>query len=126
MFRSSLKIVPYSHSFGVTIQQVFDGTSNRAKVADDYIVAFARTKDERSGVVNLDTRDGQAVVFYGRLWHGSDNLRRFGTRSAVLLQYASTATAMRIPNLEHLRGRSTCSIPRGPRASLSAGVTWKA
>jgi quercetin dioxygenase-like cupin family protein len=100
--RSSLKVVPYSHRFGATIQQVFYGTNSRDSVTDVDVVTWARAKDERSGVVTLDTQDGEAVVFDGRLWHGSDNLRRFGTRFAVLLQYASSATAMRIPNLEHL------------------------
>jgi uncharacterized cupin superfamily protein len=101
--RSSLKVVPRSHRFGVSLQQVLQEKGlHRAEVADGDVAGWARELDEESGVVPVPASDGEAIVFDGRLWHGSSNVRRVVTRSALLLQYASPRTPIRIPNLERL------------------------
>jgi len=100
---SSLKVVPFSHRFGAPLQQVMqEHGSDRGAVTDADVRRWARELDSRSDVISLDSTDGQAVVFDGRLWHGSENLNRRGTRHAVLLQYATPRTRIRIPNLQRL------------------------
>ena len=45
--------------------------------------------------------DGQAIVFDGRLWHGSNNSGG-RTRWALLLQYAAAEMPIAFPDLKHL------------------------
>jgi quercetin dioxygenase-like cupin family protein len=95
---SSLKVVPYSHRFGVTLQETLQARGlEREDVTDAEVAAWARDLDGRSGVVKVPATDGETVVFDGRLWHGSHNVRRRGTRLAVLLQYATPRTPIRVP-----------------------------
>jgi len=102
--RSSLKVVPFSHRFGVTLQQVVQeaGKDDRQSVTDAEVARLAQERDADSGVVAAPSVDGEAVLFDGRLWHASENRLDEGTRSALLLQYATPATAIRIPNLGRL------------------------
>lgn len=101
--RSSLKVVPYSHRFGITLQQVIQQHSKiRESVTDEDVSQWAKEREPRSGVVPLSTFDGEAILFDGRLWHGSHNTTEDRTRRAVLLQYAAPGTPIRIPNSLHL------------------------
>jgi glyoxylate utilization-related uncharacterized protein len=96
---SSLIVVPRSHRFGVTVQQVVQEEGRTTDAAtDEQVSVWAKRRDERSGVVPLNSTDGEAVVFDGRLWHASHNKSAGATRCALLLQYASPETAIRIPN----------------------------
>lgn len=96
---SSLKAVPYSHGFGVTVQQVMQEEGlEREGVRDEDVARWARLRDRRSGVMLLAGHDGDAVFFDGRLWHGSHNRSQDRVRHALLLQYATPHTAIRIPN----------------------------
>ena len=97
--RSSLKVAPFSHRFGVPLQQVAQQNgAGREKVTDEVVAGWARERDARSGVVPVEARDGEVVLFDGRLWHGSQNLNRRGARYAALLQYATPRTPIRIPD----------------------------
>ncbi len=101
---SSLIVVPRSHRFGVTIQQVVQEESwTREAATDAKVGAWATNRDDRSGIVALNSEDGEAVAFDGRLWHASHNRNAETTRSALLLQYASPDTPIRIPNLSRLQ-----------------------
>jgi len=96
---SSLIVVPRSHRFGITVQQVVQEAGRTSEAAtDEQVVEWARGRDDQSGVVSLASSDGEAIVFDGRLWHASHNKSEGATRSALLLQYASPETAIRIPN----------------------------
>ena len=94
---SSLVVVPRSHRFGVTVQQVVQ-EQGWSGATDEQIGCWARSRDGRSGVVTLGSSDGEAVAFDGRLWHASHNRNSGAARSALLLQYATPDTAIRIPN----------------------------
>lgn len=96
--RSSLKLVPFSHRFGVTVQQVaHERGKGRDDVSDADVAEWARERELRSEVLTIGMGNGEALVFDGRLWHGSHNTRPRGTRHAVLLQYATPATPIRAP-----------------------------
>lgn len=111
---SSLRVAPFSHGFGVTVQEMAAtrGVSSTA-VEDDRAAGWARELDERSGAVTLDLTDGQALVFDGRLWHGSRNVGK-QTRYAALLQYASPETRIRIPTYRPGTLLEVHEVPRPP------------
>lgn len=117
---SSLTVVPRSHRFGATIQQVVQERGRAGSVTDDDVAEWARERDGRSGVVSLDTSDGEAIVFDGRLWHASHNRNQAETRRALLLQYATPDTAIRIPNYNRLRWPfEQYDMPRPPCVLVS-------
>jgi len=99
---SSLRLVPYSHRFGATVQEVRGqhGVSRDA-VRDGDIECWARERDARSSVASPSVQDGEAIFFDGRLWHGSHNTSS-KVRQALLLQYAHPDLEIRIPNLNRL------------------------
>ena len=51
----------------------------------------------------LDTENGDALFFDGRLWHGSNNTSNTKRRIAILLQYARADKAIRVPKFSHKR-----------------------
>ncbi|MGI9553392.1 MAG: cupin domain-containing protein [Thermodesulfobacteriota bacterium] len=96
---SSLLIIPYSHRFGVTVQEIKHqfGKSSSDETPNDDIVRWARERDKRSDIVRSEMTDGEALFFNGHLWHGSHNLLS-ETRWSLLLQYATPDTVIRIPD----------------------------
>jgi mannose-6-phosphate isomerase-like protein (cupin superfamily) len=113
--RSSLKVVRGSHRFGVTLQEARHRRGRgREDVLDTEVASWAREIDDQSAVVQLDTGDGEAMFFDGRIWHGSENVRRVGTRYALLLQYATPRTAIRMPGPQ--RFEWPFDLDRAPRA----------
>lgn len=95
---SSLQLIPRSHRFGVSVQQVRKELGVRREDAtNENVVAWALRRDARSGLAVLEMGDGDAVFFDGRLWHGSNNLSE-KTRRALLLQYSTPETVIRIPD----------------------------
>jgi quercetin dioxygenase-like cupin family protein len=99
---SCLLVVPYSHRFGMTVQEARrqSGIGRKQATRED-IARWARERDERSQIVRAEMSDGEALIFDGRLWHGSHNVSR-KTRQALLLQYATPDTPIRIPDLNYL------------------------
>jgi mannose-6-phosphate isomerase-like protein (cupin superfamily) len=124
---SSLLIIPYSHRFGVTVQEVRHQLGKgREETTDEDILRWARERDKRSDLVKLEMTDGQALFFDGQLWHSSRNLLS-KTRQALLLQYATPDTMIRIPDLNYLDWPfHTLKLPKPAclmvRGSAKAGV----
>ena len=112
---SSLAIIPYSHRLGVTIQELrHQYGKGRDETTSDDIVRWARERDKRSHFLRLELTDGEAVFFDGKLWHFSHNLSS-KPRSALLLQYATPDTAVRIPDFNHLDWPfHQLNVPRPP------------
>jgi quercetin dioxygenase-like cupin family protein len=97
---SALRLIPYSHRFRMTIQERAARAGKcREEVNVEDVLIWAREFDPRCGLIQLDMGDGDAVLFDGRVWHGSLNTNYDGVRTALLLQYATPARAMRIPDL---------------------------
>jgi quercetin dioxygenase-like cupin family protein len=99
---SGLTILPYSHRFGATVQEVRQqfGRSRDTTSSND-VLGWARDFDKRTRLLTPEVSDGDALFFDGRLWHGSENLLD-KTRRALLLQYAAPQTAIFIPDLNYL------------------------
>ena len=95
---SSLRFVAGSHRFSEPLQQVaHDAGRHRGEFGEDEVLAWAAARDPAAAIVSLDVADGEAVIFDGRLWHGSRNTTAM-TRRAVLLQFAVPTTPIRIPD----------------------------
>lgn len=96
---SALQLIARSHLAGVTVQEA---RSRRGVPRDGGTAAvmleLARELQPDAMPVLPDMRDGEALLFDGKLWHGSYNQRRSGQRLALLLQYASADSAVRIPD----------------------------
>ena len=98
---SALQLVSRSHRFGRPIQQeVYERGLKRGEATDQMVTSFAQEQDPHSDFVQPDMRDGQALVFDGRLWHGSHNAGD-RSRAALLLQYAAAGTRVLIPEFNH-------------------------
>ncbi len=119
---TSLKVVPGSHRFGVTVQEsAWRLGKRREEIEDSDIAAWAAAHGSAEGPRLLPMRDGEALFFDGKLWHASANLSKDQVRYALLLQYASADTPIRIPNLERLdwpfqfldSPRPQCLVVRG-------------
>lgn len=99
---SSLFVIPRSHCFGVSIQELRQRSDiRRDAVTDAHVTQWAQERDSRSHLLKLEMTDGEALFFDGRLWHATHNLYH-QTRHALLLQYATPETAIRIPDLNYL------------------------
>jgi len=91
---SSLTVVPYSHRYGKTLQEV------RGASQED-VEGWARSHNPKSSLTIPIMADGKALFFDGRLWHASHNLFH-ETRRSLLLQYATPDTKIRIPDYDYL------------------------
>jgi quercetin dioxygenase-like cupin family protein len=99
---SSLLLIPYSHKFGVTIQEMRHQLGKRREdCTTENVLEWASARDGRCRLDQPAMTDGWALFFDGRLWHGSHN-RSARTRRAVLLQYASPDTPIRMPDPNQL------------------------
>jgi uncharacterized cupin superfamily protein len=124
---SSLQVVPYSNQFGVTVQEVrHQSGKGRGETTNEDIIRWARERDVRSHLMKLEMTDGEALFFDGNLWHCSHNVSS-KTRQALLLQYATPDTMIRIPDSNYLDWpflnlklpRPACLMVRG---SANTGV----
>lgn len=100
---SSLQLIAKSHLLGASVQELRarHGIA-REDATPAALLELVRDEIPDAELVEPDMSDGDAIVFDGRLWHGTDNRRRRGARTALLLQYAAAARAVRIPDWDEL------------------------
>jgi quercetin dioxygenase-like cupin family protein len=118
---SSLGFVARSHRFDVSIQEARHQAGRpRDELTPDDLLALARERDAETDLVRMDMSNGDAVFFDGKLWHGSHNLLN-NTRRALLLQYATPDSEIRIPDPDWVewpfrlfeQPRPPCVVVRG-------------
>jgi len=96
---AALRLVARSQRLGVTVQEVRARLGRSAsELSEAELVAAAREGDSRCELVAPDMTDGEALFIDGCLWHGTHNRSR-RTRRALLLQYATPDSVIRIPDL---------------------------
>src|SRR4051812_10311177 len=100
---SGLQLISRSHLFGKTFQEVaHEHGFGRGEVTNETIAEWARQRDPAAEFVQPDLQNGDAIIFDGRLWHGSHNTRAHGSRIALLFQYAAPECPVRMPDLTQL------------------------
>ncbi len=101
--RSALKVISGSHRYGTTIQeQQHKRGMKRGDATEEKVLEWARSLDPDADILEVDVGNGDAIVFDGRLWHGTLNEQRFRTRVAILLQYARADRRVRMFDPNHL------------------------
>jgi ectoine hydroxylase-related dioxygenase (phytanoyl-CoA dioxygenase family) len=92
---SRLHLVAGSHQFGTCVQAVLaNSKEEHTAITDERMLEIARAMNPSARIVEPQAQDGQAVLLDGRVWHCSHNDGKMGTRTALLLQYASADTPM--------------------------------
>jgi quercetin dioxygenase-like cupin family protein len=121
---SALQLVKGSHGFGKTIQQVVqEHALHRGEASANMVLDWAREIDPGAEVVQPDMGDGEAILFDGRLWHGSDNTRTEGRRQALILQYAAARQPVHIPDPSRLEWPfHFMNSPRPPVIAVSGSA----
>ncbi len=94
---SCLSMISYSHLFGAPVQRIrHEFRKGREETSTDDIIRWAQIRDRRAGLQTPEIRNGNALFFDGRLWHYSHN-HSTRKRHALLLQYSTPDTVIRIP-----------------------------
>ena len=98
--KSALQYISGSHRIGKPLQQVaHERRVDRPDRTAERVLAWARDARADADLLEADVRDGDAVLFDGRIWHGSLNTGDC-PRRALLLQYAAANQKVRIPDLD--------------------------
>lgn len=100
---SSLRFMRGSHLYGVTVQEL----AAREQVArngrdDELVLRLANEQRAGAEIVQPEVTDGEAIVFDGRVWHGSNNSAAGTPRMSLLLQYARSGVPVRAPDPANL------------------------
>ena len=96
---SALQMISRSHRLGATVQEVRLARGlRRHEATPEAMLAAAREREPEAALVQPEMTNGEALVFDGRLWHGSDHRRTRGRRLALLFQYAAANNAVRMPD----------------------------
>ena len=96
---TSLRVIAGSHLCGKTVQQC--QTENGFGFLDtpnDAVLEWAQRGNPKAEIVDPEPKDGDAIVFDGRTWHGSHNRSDSQQRSALILQYAAAGSDVRMPD----------------------------
>lgn len=110
---SSLKLIRGSHRIGKALQMVAAerGVPRDARTTD-VALECARAYLSDATVIEPAMENGQALLFDGRVWHGSLNSQVSGRRRSLVLQYAAAGASLcAYPTGVTSNGRS-CSGPR--------------
>jgi mannose-6-phosphate isomerase-like protein (cupin superfamily) len=98
--KSALQYISGSHLIGKPLQQVaHERQVDRPERTAQCALAWAKDAMPDAALVAADVRDGDAILFDGRIWHGSLNSDD-KPRRALLLQYAAANQKIRLPDLE--------------------------
>lgn len=98
--QSSLRVIAGSHRGARPLQQFRQAADlSRGEPDDEQVLGWAREDVPDARLVELAAHDGDAILFDGHLWHGSRNLLDGSERHALLLQFASSDTPVRLPKL---------------------------
>lgn len=100
---TSLAVVGGSHRYGLSVQEMAARKGvPRAGRDDRQLGRWAAELAPGAVVTPTALGDGDALLFDGRLWHGSHNTDPSAIRTAVLLQYAAADAPVRMPDFGQL------------------------
>jgi mannose-6-phosphate isomerase-like protein (cupin superfamily) len=100
---SALQVIARSHLLGQSVQEArMRAGIAREQATPEAMLELARQREPEATLDFPDMHNGEALLFDGRIWHGSDNRSRAGNRVALLLQYAAAGRPVRIPDFSQL------------------------
>jgi mannose-6-phosphate isomerase-like protein (cupin superfamily) len=118
--RSSLLLMSGSHTYGVTLQEAAAHAGVLRKDRTDEVVSrLAQSQSPGAAIVQPETSDGEAILFDGRVWHGSNNDVDGPPRVALLLQYARADITVKVPDLRNLDWPFQYKDERPPAVAVS-------
>jgi mannose-6-phosphate isomerase-like protein (cupin superfamily) len=96
--KSALQYISGSHLIGKSLQQVaHERQVDRSDRTAALALSWAKSARPDAALVAADVADGDAILFDGRIWHGSLNIDD-KPRRALLLQYAAANQKVRMPD----------------------------
>lgn len=117
---SSLRLISRTHAIGASVQEMkFLRDKAGVNVDAAQVMAWAKSRNPACDMYEPEVQAGQALFFDGRIWHGSHNTDRSGTRVALLLQYAEPGVPIRMmqsistPHTLIQGGRPPCIMVSG-------------
>jgi uncharacterized cupin superfamily protein len=124
---SALQLITKSHAIGKTIQQVArEHGVRRGEASTATVLDWVRAIIPSAEFVQPTMNDGDAIFFDGRLWHASWNTRLEGARVALLLQYATAGTPIKMPDFNRLEWPFRFETSRVPVLLVSGRDTSRA
>jgi mannose-6-phosphate isomerase-like protein (cupin superfamily) len=100
---SALQMISGSHRISRTIQELAKSHGfRRGEATSEAVELWARAVDPEACFIQPDMTDGEAIAFDGRLWHGTENKRETGRRTALILQYAVASQPVKQPDFSQL------------------------
>jgi mannose-6-phosphate isomerase-like protein (cupin superfamily) len=119
---SSLHLISGSHRLGYTVQEMMKQRGlARGDGSTQMIEAWAKEIDRSAHFVKPIMADGEAIIFDGRLWHGTENERQ-DERTALLLQYAAAEEKISVPDLSQLEWPFRFRSERPPTIVISGAA----
>lgn len=100
---SSLLFVHGSHTYGTVIQEASACNQvSRNEMTDEIVLHLANSQRPGAEIVQPGVSDGEALIFDGRIWHGSHNPVSGKPRVSLILQYARADIAVKVPDFRNL------------------------
>ena len=119
--QSGIRMIAGSHLCPTTLDEFLskEGVS-RADLSVETLLEWAKRENPEARVAEPELGDGEAILFDGRIWHGSQNRLTDQSRCALILHFASADTAVRIP-AEAMGKRAPAILVQG---HAKPGVNW--
>ena len=117
---SGLRMIAGSHICRTVEQFQADSGAPRDETSSDTALEWARSENPDAHIVEPKVGDGEVILFDGRMWHGSHNRLSDKTRYALLLQFASADSPVRIDTDDEQK-RAPAILVQGQR---TAGANW--
>ncbi|MGH8246009.1 MAG: cupin domain-containing protein, partial [Gammaproteobacteria bacterium] len=117
------QVITRSHRLGKTVQEArLERGLRRDLATPEAMLAAVREREPEAVLVKPDMTNGDALLLDGRLWHGSNNSRKWGRRLALLLQYGAADNPVRIPDLSQLDWPFRLRLAPRPPVILVSGT----
>ena len=95
---AAMEFICRSHRFQKAIQEVrHENQMGPGMASKDQVLTWARAIDPECSLHNPEISNGEGIFFDGWIWHATQNLTK-QWRTALLLQYATPDTPVRIPD----------------------------
>ena len=95
-----IKVVSKSHMFGIAIQEMKKKSNNTLEPSNNEVVEWAKKRNKESRIIEVLLEIGELCLLDGRVWHSFQFKNENVDSTALLLQYATPNTAIRIPDVD--------------------------